>query len=343
MVNLYQRNLNRQELARYVGHIDQVAGIKLFEGADGVERGARVLQVYTGTGLSFNVLGDRALDISTCQYKGISLTWKSPVGDSHPAFYDPNGAAWLRTFQGGMLVTCGLDTFGPASQDEGEDLGQHGRISNIPARYLNYRASWDDDAYQLEITGEMRQTRVYGENLVMRRRISTCMGSNKIRIEDAITNEGFSPHPHLILYDINMGFPLLSESAHLKFDVEETHPWDDNAQKGIDEWMVFHPPVSGYQEQDYTHTPRADERGWATVELENPSLALGLRISFDQKNLPYLAQWKMMGEGLYVLAMQPMNCNVWGGRAEVRKQGALPYLQAGESRNYTIEIEVLEY
>ena len=342
-MNLYQRNWNRQDLARYIGHMDQVAGIKLLEGADGVERGGRVLQVWTGTGLSFNVLGDRAMDISTCQYKGMSLTWKSPVGDAHPAYYDAAGAAWLRTFQGGMLVTCGLDTFGPASRDEGEDLGQHGRISNIPARYLNYQTFWTDDSYQLVITGELRQTRVYGENLVLRRRISTSMGSNKIRIEDTVTNEGFSPHPHLILYDINLGFPLLSESAHLKFDVKATFPWDDNAKKGIDEWMIFHPPMPDYQEQDYTHTPLADEKGWAKVELENTSLKLGLRLSFDQTTLPYLAEWKMMGEGLYVLAIQPMNCNVWGGRAEVRKQNALPYLKAGESRSYEMEIEVLEY
>jgi hypothetical protein len=145
------------------------------------------------------------------------------------------------------------------------------------------------------------------------------------------------------LYDINLGFPLLSERAHLKFDVKETYPWDENAQKGIDEWMIFQPPAPGYQEQDYTHTPLADEHGWAKAELENTDLELGLRLSFDQTTLPYLAEWKMMREGLYVLAIQPMNCNVWGGRAEVRKQNALPYLQAGESRSYAMELEVLEY
>ena len=343
MVNLYQRDWSKQELIRYVGHLDQVAGIKSLEGADGFERGARILQVWTGSGLSFNVLADRALDISTCQYKGMSLTWKSPIGDAHPAYYDAAGAAWLRTFQGGMLVTCGLDTFGPASRDEGEDLGQHGRASSIPARSVNCQSFWKDDVYHLEISGEVRQTRVYGENLALHRRISTSLGSNKIRIEDAVTNEGFSAHPHLILYDVNVGFPMLSESARLKFDVAATVPFDDIARKEMNEWMVFQPPTPDYQERDYTHTPLVDEKGWATVELENPSLKLGLRLSFDQTTLPYLAQWKMMREGLYVLAIQPMNCNVWGGRAEVRRQNALPYLDAGESRRYALEIEVIEY
>jgi hypothetical protein len=166
------------------------------------------------------------MDISTCQYKGISLTWKSPVGDAHPAYYDAEGPAWLWTFQGGMVVTCGLDNFGPATHDEGEDIGQHGRASSLPARAVNYQTYWKDGTYQLEITGEMRQTRVYGVNLVLRRRILTTLGSNKIRIEDTVTNEGFSAHPHMLLYDINIGFPLLSETARLKFDVEKTIPWD---------------------------------------------------------------------------------------------------------------------
>jgi hypothetical protein len=342
MAKLYSRDWGRKELARYVGHMDQLAGIKFLEGGDGVERGARIMQVWTGTGLCFNVLADRALDISSCQYKGMSLTWRSPVGDAHPAYYDAFGSAWLRSFQGGMVVTCGLDTFGPPNRDEDEDLGQHGRVSNLPARFLNYRTFWDDDTYTLEITGEVRQTRVYGENLVMLRRITTALGSNKIRIDDTVTNEGFSSFPHLILYDVNMGFPFLSEGASLKFDVEETIPFDTNGDKDISDWMIFQPPTANYQERDFIHTPQADEKGWAKVQLDNPSLNLGVRLSFDTNTLPYLAQWKMMREGIYVLAMQPMNTKIWGGRAAVRKQNALPYLEAGESRSYALEIEVVE-
>ena len=78
-------------MSRYVGSIDQVAGIKPLEAADGVERGGRVFEVWTGSGLSFHILADRALDISTCQYKGMSLTWRSSVGDAHPAYYDASG------------------------------------------------------------------------------------------------------------------------------------------------------------------------------------------------------------------------------------------------------------
>jgi len=343
MVDLYQRKWTRRDLARYVGSIDQVAGIKPLEAADGVERGGRIFEVWTGSGLSFHVLADRALDISACQYKGMSLTWRSSVGDAHPAYYNASGSEWLRSFQGGMLVTCGLDTFGPPNRDGEEELGLHGRVSNIPGRAVNYSCTWVEDEYWLEVSGEVRQTRLFGENLVMRRRISSALGSNRIRVEDVVTNEGFTPHPHMILYHVNLGFPLLSEKARLKFDVRGTTPYDDASRRGLKEWMVFQPPTAGYLEQNFIHAPVPDEKGWAVAELENSELKLGLRLSFDTSTLPYLNEWKMMGEGSYVLAIEPINCTADSGRGPAREQKLLPFLEAGESRSYTLEIEVVEY
>jgi hypothetical protein len=107
--------------------------------------------------------------------------------------------------------------------------------------------------------------------------------------------------------------------------------------------MVFDFPIANYQVQDYTHAPQVDQAVCANVVLENPELKISVKLAFDQTTLPYLAEWKMMREGSYVLAMQPMNCYVWGGKAEVRRQNALPFRNAGESCKYTIELEVLEY
>ena len=343
MLELYQRKWTRRALGRYVGSFDQVAGIKPLEAVDGAERGGRVFEVWTGSGLSFHILADRALDISACSYKGMSLTWRSSVGDAHPAFYDASGPAWLRSFQGGMLVTCGLDTFGQPIRVGEEEFGLHGRISNTPARMVSYSAAWAEEEYCLEVSGEVRQTRVFGENLVMRRRISTTLGSNRIRVKDTVTNEGFSPRRHMILYHVNAGFPLLSEKARLKFDVRATLPQEPASQQGIKDWMVFQPPTSGCLEQNFIHVPVPDEKGWAVAELENPEIKLGLRLSFDTSTLPYLNEWKMMGEGLYVLGIEPMNCTTGGGPGLTGKQELPPCLEAGESRSYALEIEVVEY
>ncbi len=342
MANIYGCSWSRQELLRHVGHMDQLAGIKLLEAADGVERGTRALQVWTGSGLNFQVLADRAMDISSCHYKGLSLAWTSPVGAPHPAYYEASGLDWLRSFQGGLLVTCGLDQFGPPCRDAGEDFGLHGRLSNLPARAVSCQASWVGDDYELAVSGEIRQARVFGENMVLRRRISTRLGSNQIRIEDVVANEGFSPNPHMILYHINLGFPLLSESTELKVEAEKSLPRDAVAEEGIQHWHVFQAPTPGYQEQVFLHTPLAGADGRAKVEVRNPALGLGLRLSFDKSTLPYMMEWKMMGEGLYVLGVEPSNCRVIGGRAMARQQDALPMLAAGESRRYSLDLEVVE-
>ena len=215
MVTLFNRDWSKAELLRRVGHMDQLAGIRLLEVGDGKARGCRMLDVWTGTGLRFQVNADRALDISSCDFKGIPISWRSPTGDVHPAYYEPQGVGWLRSFPGGLLTTCGLDQFGLPSQDGGVEFGLHGRISNTPSVQVNYRTYWDGDDYKLEINAETRQASLFGENLVLRRRISTTLGSNCIRIEDIITNEGFDPAPHMLLYHFNLGFPLVSENTRL--------------------------------------------------------------------------------------------------------------------------------
>jgi hypothetical protein len=242
-----------------------------------------------------------------------------------------------------MLVTCGLDTFGPPYRIGDEEFGLHGRISNTPARQVSYRSAWVGDEYHLEVSGEVRQSRVFGENLVLLRRISTSLGSNRIRIDDIVTNEGFSSQRHLILYHVNAGFPLLSENARLKLEVRSTIPEDQVSQQGMNDWKVFQPPTVGYLEQNFVHTPVANNKGWAVAELENPELKLGLRLSFDTQTLPYLNEWKMMGEGLYILGIEPMNYDTIKDVESRNKHNLLPILEAGESRSYSVELEVIEY
>jgi hypothetical protein len=342
MASLYGRHWSRQEILQHVGHMDQVAGIKLVEASDGLGRGCRMLQVWTGSGLNFTVTADRALDISACRFKGIPLAWASSVGVVHPAHYEPEGLGWLRSFPGGLLATCGLDQFGTPSSDAGEALGLHGRAGNLPARCVGYRTYWTEDDYELEITGEVRQTRVFGENLVLRRRISTQLGSSRIRIADAVTNEGFSPQPHMILYHFNLGFPLVSEDARLHLDVEQTIPRDEDAAAGLADWSRFQPPTAGYREQVFRHVATADEEGQVHVELGNPTLGIGLRWSYDGTSLPHLFQWKMMGQGTYVLGIEPANSSGVEGRAVARQRGDLPHLEPGKSRRYTLAVEVIE-
>lgn len=339
---LYGRNWTRHELTQHIGHLDQIAGIRPLEGADGNERGNRLLEVWTGTGLQFHVLPDRALDITTCTFRGQSLAWRSAQGDPHPAYYDPNGLEWLRTFPGGLLITCGLDHYGAPSVDQGVPYGLHGRIGHQPAKQVNVRTFWDGDEYRLEITGLVRQFRVFGENLTLARRITTALGSNQITLEDTVTNEALVSQPHMILYHFNLGFPLLSAETELHADVRKTTPRDANAEPGLGSWHKFQPPTPGYQEQVFVHEPIPDAEGWAQAEVRNPALGLGLRVRFDTATLPYLWQWKQMGQGTYVLGIEPGNARVMTGRGTARERGMLPELAAGESRRYRLTLEATQ-
>jgi len=341
MVTLFNREWSKADLLRRVGQMDQLAGIRLVEAGEGKARGCRLLDVWTGTGLRFQVNADRALDISSCDFKGLPLSWRSPAGDVHPAYYEPHGLGWLRSFPGGLLTTCGLDQFGPPCQDGGVDFGLHGRISNCPASQVNHHASWIGDDYVLEITGESRQAALFGENLVLRRRIETCLGSNTIRIEDVITNQGFEPTPHMLLYHFNLGFPLVSEHSRLRLQSEATLARDADAQTGLAEWDHFQPPTPGYREQVFIHRPIPDQDNAAVVELVNPQMGFGLRWTYDTTHLPYLFEWKMMGEGAYVVGVEPVNCDGVGGRAAARQLGLLPLLEPGESRTYRLAVEVI--
>lgn len=67
----------------------------------------------------------------------------------YPAYYHAAGIDWLRSFGGGLVVTCGLDHFGSPSLDQGETFGLHGRVSNVPAARVNYETMWEGDEYLL--------------------------------------------------------------------------------------------------------------------------------------------------------------------------------------------------
>jgi hypothetical protein len=49
----------------------------------------------------------------------------------------------------------------------------------------------------------------------------------------------------------------------------------------------------------------------------------------------------MMGEGTYVVGMEPGNCLV-EGRAKERERGTLQYIQPGEVREFDLELGVLD-
>jgi len=269
------------------------------------------------------------------------MAWVSPTGWAHPMYFDPQGTGWLRTFGGGLLTGCGLTYLGAAGEDEGEPLGLHGRLSHLPASHMRVDQAWQADECSFWVEGEMRQARVFGENLRLTRRITVALGGNRIRLYDRVENLGATTSPLMILYHINLGFPFLDETSQLLTEAHAVEARDAVAEPGLGEWMRFQKPTAGYAEQVFYHDLPEDKNGWASAQLVNPARKLGLRVGFKKATLPNLVEWKMMGQGTYVLGLEPANCRA-GGRSQERARGTLQTLQPGEQREFQVEIEVME-
>jgi hypothetical protein len=205
--------------------------------------------------------------------------------------------------------------------------------------------AWNDDgSYEMWVEGKVRETVVFGEKIEMHRRISAKLGESKIWIHDRITNLGHQETPHMVLYHMNTGFPLVDAGARLVAPIVNCQPRDADAEDGKDEHAVFTDPVDGFAEKVYYLDLAEDADGYTTVGLVNPGFdggrGFGMYVRYSKKELPRLVQWKMMAKGSYVVGIEPSNCWV-GGRAAEREMGTLQFLQPGETREYHIEIGVL--
>jgi hypothetical protein len=345
-MQLFGMQLTRGQVESSIGRLDQIGGILPFELTDGRARGVRALRFTTGSGLTFTSLPDRALDLAHAEYCGVPLGWRSPNGDAAPSYYDPEDDGWLRMFFGGLMTTCGLTNFGPAGRDRHGSFGQHGEINCLPAEQVRFSQQWEGDECILEATGTIRQTRVFGEDLQLHRRISTRLGASSLHLEDTVTNRGYSRTPHMILYHCNGGFPILSEGTELHVSHRGMRPRDAEAANGLDAWNTVTAPQLGFAEQVFIHTPLACSDGRAAVALVNRRLregaGLGISIHFDPKQLPALIQWRMLGQGTYVMGIEPANCPTIEGRVTAEQNGTLPFLEPGESRRYQLEFRVLD-
>ena len=344
MARLFGRDLTREDLLRRVGDVSQVAGLRRVELTEGAGKGVGLVECWTGSGLSFTVALDRGMDIPFARFGGVPLCWHAPPGLKAPAFYEPEGLQWLWTFAGGLLTTCGLQHAGPPSDVPGDPHGLHGRISTTPADTVALETRWEGEDYVMRIRGTCREARVFGPHLSLERTITARLGESAFVIEDVVTNHGHAPQAHMMLYHFNIGWPIVEEGARLVLRAEEVVPRDAEARKDADQWHTFHAPAAGYAERCYFITPAPTADGTVVAALVNEALdggrGLGVTLRYSVKSLPKFVEWKMMGEGHYVVGMEPTNCLIHP-RSRLVEEGLLPVMEPGESRPYTIEVGVV--
>jgi hypothetical protein len=295
---------------------------------DGPGRGQRLLLGRNGTGVNFEVAVDRGFDISALSVNGINVGWHSPTQMRFPAV-DPDsedGWAFLRNFDG-FMVTCGLDHYSkPRDTDVAHynhphlktvRMPLHGRISTEKSKLLGYGVN--PDTGEIFCEGIVRQAGVFGETLELQRRITLAAFQSTLTVVDTVTNRGFRPTRHAVLYHLNYGYPFLDQNLEIA---------------GLPDPLLSalrsDPPIpdDGYGER-VDNVPANEISELSPVTLTNPALGLSVAMDFSRDHLTKLAVWRAYQSGIFALGVEPKTDS-----AEDR-----PLLQPGECCRHRLTFE----
>ena len=355
MPELYGQSVDRADIAARAGSLAQFGGVRLVTCADGVERGIRLLEFRTGSGLCFSVMVDRAMDIADLSHAGRAIGWHSPTGFRHPSLHEQegeDGLGWVRSFSG-FLATGGLDhVLGPETVDAADygysrratvRHGLHGRIGTIPARLSGYGERWDGNRCILWAEGVVTQAAVFGEVLELHRRIEADLGGNEIRLTDRVVNAGYSRSPHMMLYHVNIGYPVVDAGARYLAPICEVI-WASHAQDLATQGTGYRRcpgPAPDFQEQVWEHDMAADANGFVPVALVNDRIGLGIMVETRKDQLPCALQWQNFRAGHYVMGLEPLTHHVHGNTF-ARDRDEMIWLTHGEDRRYDCRFTVLD-
>lgn len=343
--------MKKEDYLRYTGSMQQLAYVRRVEYGEGRSKGLRAVEVKNGP-LRFTAMEDKALDICELEYKGLQLSFLSKPGLNGRNPFDTHGAEALRSIMGGLFFTCGLENIcAPYTGADGKDYPMHGRMRTSPAEHVCADAEWRGDEYVMTVSGEMREAELFGENLVLRRKITTKLGERSILVEDEIRNEAFRAEPMMLMYHCNLGWPFLSEKCRIILPSKKVTLREDFSSVHLASWSVMDAPRDNEPEYVFLHELAADETGETFAAVADGERQLAFVIEFNVTDLPYFMEWKSTAGGDYVLGLEPSNSSVYG-RAFHEKSGSLHLLapQSSEKKRLCFriaegaqELEALEH
>lgn len=332
--------MNKKELMKYVGSLQQVAYVRPVTYTEGRSSGLKAYDVKNGK-LSMRIMADKCMDISELSYGGININFLSKPGLQGCNQYDTNGQDAIYRIMGGLFFTSGLDNICAPCSINGVDYPMHGRAHTTPAEHLSADAKWVGDNYRLKVSGEMRQAALFGPNMILRRSIETVLGEKSIIVTDEIENQSYREEPLMLLYHINMGYPFLDKHTRLLIPTSKVTPRDKDAAGHEAEYDRMDAPTDNQPEYVFIHELNYDENGDTMVCVINRPLGIGLKLEFNKKNLAYFMEWKSTGSGDYVLGLEPANSSVYGKPYHVEK-GDLHKLAPFEKEMNQLKFTILD-
>ena len=292
-----------------IGNDEQRCSATRVQVTEGRGNGARLIYVANGK-LNFVLAESNALDVLRLWYRGVNVGFVSKNG----LYTAPDD--FLHSFPCGMLYTCGLDAIGGV---EGHPV--HGRIHSIPAEVKELRAN----EAGVRIVAEIRDTALFGENLVVTRMIETAAESAELKLTDRIENRAFRDEKYCLLYHVNVGWPFVDVGAVIKGNFVESRPRTPLAAREKAKMLVVEPPADNFEEACYFHRTRD-----GVVSLVNKKLGLAFTV---RSSLKKFVEWKSRASGDYVIGLEPCTC--W-----LDDEMKMSVLRPGKSVTHTVTLAV---
>lgn len=275
-----------------ISNFKQVASIHRYTFTQGREKDLDVLDCNNGK-IRFLLNVSKACDIMQLYHEGQNMSFVSKNG------FTKREIPFLSRFEGGMLYTCGLDSVGGR---DGYEL--HGTLHNIPAEII--RAECNEKGIVVEAI--IRDTALFGKNLLLKRKICTAIESDNVTLEDTLINEGYKAEEYCILYHINIGYPMLDDGAKIIADVESYKPRTEWAKQNESTMYEMDAPVANQEETCYFLKLNKPE-----ISLINEKIAKKFTISYSGDTLPHFVEWKSMSSGDYALGLEPCTTELDSG------------------------------
>ena len=262
----------------------EIMSLRRYSVTEGSAKGLEVIDCDNGN-IRFLINVGKAADIMQLYHKGQNMSFVSKNGfTSREIDFD-------RRFEGGMLYTCGLDNLG-----DRDGYATHGTVHNIPAEIT--RAVCDEEGICVEAI--MRDTAIFGKNLVLKRKIYSAILSDTVSVEDTLINEGYKDEEYCILYHVNVGYPMLDDGARVVADTVACVPRTPWAAENEDTAFLMESPIANFEECCYFlsfNSPR--------ISLVNERISKTFSVEYSADTLPCFVEWKSRASGDYALGFEP--------------------------------------
>ncbi len=332
--------MTKKEMLQYTGTMQQLAYVREVTVQEGRARGSRAVEVKNGD-LRFLIMADKGMDVAYLEYQGNTISFTAKPGLNGRNQFDTHGDEALRSIMGGLFFTCGLQNICGPCETDGVEYPMHGRIRTTPAEHLCADSYWDGDDYVLEVKGEMRESHLFGTNLVLRRTIRSVYGSGKLEVIDEVENQTAEEADLMLMYHCNFGYPFLRPGARLVIPSKAVKGREEWSQQHVDNWATATEPKDGETEYVFLHELAEDAQKRSFAAVINDELGFGVRLDFDRRVQPYFMEWKSMKTGDYVIGLEPSNSSVYG-RKYHEAQGTMHTIAPYAKETYHLSFTILK-